>query len=314
MTYMNLGAKALLAIALVGCSSASTEDADVTDSNAAALACDFTPQSLYLGIGDSIAYGQNGFIPYNAERPSESTFVGYPDLLGNAAFFGRYKNLGCPGESTASFFDVTAPDNGCKLIKQYAPTTLHVSYQVDQSDEVLALLATNRVQLVTISLGGNDLLLVQQSCVAKTPTDPAAIAACLGAEAPAAIGNAAANVGRIFTTLRTSGYRGQIVYVNLYATNASDPTAAGPIAAFNGAMQAAATAANSSANANVKVADAFTPFANASKAFGGDACAAGLLIPNPVQPVPAGQPACDIHPTRAGARLLAKSVVTALLK
>jgi lysophospholipase L1-like esterase len=316
MSNRNCYAKAFAALSLMtmGCSPAMGDELEASESNVVALACDFTPTSLYLGIGDSIAFGQNGFIPYTPEaRPDASAFVGYPDMLGNTIFFGRYKNIGCPGESTASFFDVTAPDFGCQSIKQFAPNTLHVPYQGSQSAEVLSLLATNHVKLVTISIGGNDLLLVQKICVEKTPTDPGAVAQCLAAEAPAAIGGAAANVGRIFSTLRASGYRGQIAYVNLYATNYADPTLTGAVSGLNNAVKSVVAAANAQ-HANIRVADAFTPFSLAAKPFGGDACAAGLLIRNPVQPVPAGQPACDVHPSPEGARLLAKAVVRAFTK
>jgi lysophospholipase L1-like esterase len=51
-----------------------------------------------------------------------------------------------------------------------------------------------------------------------------------------------------------------------------------------------------------KVADGFAAFQRPSAAFGGSACAAGLLIPVP----PAGT--CNIHPSHAGHQLLAQAI------
>lgn len=57
---------------------------------------------------------------------------------------------------------------------------------------------------------------------------------------------------------------------------------------------------------NVKIADGYGAFKNASANFGGDACAAGLLLPGTA----AGH--CDVHPSAAGQKLLAQAVVAAL--
>ena len=53
------------------------------------------------------------------------------------------------------------------------------------------------------------------------------------------------------------------------------------------------------------VADGFGAFAAASAAAGGNACAAGLLIP-----LPGG--GCDIHPSLEGQRVLAEAIALAL--
>jgi hypothetical protein len=49
----------------------------------------------------------------------------------------------------------------------------------------------------------------------------------------------------------------------------------------------------------------FTAFTSAAKASDGDPCAAGLLIPNPVD---GALPACDAHPSEMGTRLMADTV------
>ena len=48
-------------------------------------------------------------------------------------------------------------------------------------------------------------------------------------------------------------------------------------------------------------------FAAASTAFGGDPCAAGLLIVMSTNPL-----TCNIHPSQAGHDLLAQAIVNAL--
>ncbi len=259
----------------------------------------------YVALGDSVAYGQNGFIPYTAAaRPDDKAFVGYADLFGLEEFGSRrYDNIACPGETTASFLDVTATDNGCQAYKKYFPQAMHVAYTQSQISELLQLLSANeRVHTLTLSIGGNDLLVLNQSCIAKTPTDPAAIGACIQQGAPTAIGAAARNVGAIWATVLKAGFKGRFAYVTQYESNFADPIATPAFVALNGALSQVTIAAGG------KVVDGFKAFQDASAAFGGDACKAGLLIPNPVQPVPAGQPACDVHPTPAGRAILAAAV------
>ncbi len=53
------------------------------------------------------------------------------------------------------------------------------------------------------------------------------------------------------------------------------------------------------------VADGFAAFQGPSLAFGGDPCAAGLLIKLP-------DGTCNIHPSAAGHRLLAAAIATAI--
>jgi hypothetical protein len=53
------------------------------------------------------------------------------------------------------------------------------------------------------------------------------------------------------------------------------------------------------------VADGFAAFQGPSAAFGGDPCAAGLLIKLP-------DGTCNIHPSPAGAQLLATAIATAI--
>jgi hypothetical protein len=54
---------------------------------------------------------------------------------------------------------------------------------------------------------------------------------------------------------------------------------------------------------DVQVADAFAAFLAADVPFGGDSCAAGLLIKLP-------NGTCDIHPSLTGQTLIAQTVVS----
>src|SRR5882724_11111858 len=66
---------ALSAFPLVGCSS--------SDSAAPKAGVQ------YLAVGDSIAYGDNGFIAHTADaRPDPGVYVGYPDLVGMERYDG----------------------------------------------------------------------------------------------------------------------------------------------------------------------------------------------------------------------------------
>ena len=254
----------------------------------------------YLALGDSIAYGENGFVPFTAaDRPNGVQFEGYPDLLGAEVFGGRYANLGCPGATTASYLSLDGVDNGCRKIQTEWLNTLHVQYvstEADKADEVLGM---NDVRVVTVGLGGNDLLLTLTGCAEATPDDAAATFSCALAQLPKAIQTGADNLAQVFKRIRDAGFTGKLIYVNLYSTYRAADSATLAVSAWNNAMAPVVT------DAGGAVADAFKAFADAGKAAGGDPCAAGLLIPNPVADA---MPACDQHPSEKGARLLADTV------
>ena len=258
------------------------------------------PSVHYLGLGDSIAYGENGFVPYTKEaRPNGDAFVGYPDLLGRDDFGGQYANLGCPGATTDSFLSLDGVDNGCRMFQANWLDTMHVQYTTTEADKADELLTMNDVRVTTLSIGGNDLLLTLSNCAALTPGDANATLACALKEVPQTLSKGATNLGAILKRIRDAGFTGSLVYVNLYSTYLASDSATLAVSAWNNAMASVVS------DAGGVVADAFTAFANAAADSGGDPCAAGLLIPNPD---PAATPACDVHPTAQGARLLADTV------
>ena len=83
--------------------------------------------------------------------------------------------------------------------------------------------------------------------------------------------------------------------VTYYSVNYADPVGTGITAEINTTLAKVTQAFGGT------VADGFGEFQQAAAAFGGDACAAGLLIH--LTPT-----TCDVHPSPAGAALLAVAV------
>ena len=110
------------------------------------------PQSYYLALGDSIAYG---FDPGKGHRPSPSD-TGYVDLF--AAQLRKLSpkiavvNYGCPGESSVTF-----ARGGCPYLREGG--TLHDPFRGSQLKAALAFLRAHRgkVSPITLTLWGNDL-------------------------------------------------------------------------------------------------------------------------------------------------------------
>ena len=283
------GAAALgLGIAMSGCGGSDESD-------------EGTPKGdiEYLALGDSIAYGDDGFVPHTAEaRPNGDAFVGYPDLVGRDVFGGHYANLGCPGATTASYLSLTGEDNGCREFQDTLLNTMHVPYTSAQADKADEIFDENDIRVVTLTLGGNDLLITLRRCSELTPDDPDATLECALAELPQTVREGAIHLAVAFQRIRDK-FAGDLVYVNVYSTFPADDPATEAVTAWNNVI------ASTSGGADVQIVDAFSIFAQEAEAAGGDPCAAGLLIPNPVE---GATPACDVHPSPEGARLLADAV------
>ena len=257
----------------------------------------------YLALGDSIPFGDNSFIPYTAEaRPDLRAFVGYADYVGTWAFAGHYRNLACPGESSGSFLDLTQPSMGCQAFKEELP--LKTAYEGSQMDAALDLIALNpQMKLITISLGGNDYLLVKQNCEIKFPDDEKQQKDCILRDVFPAIGRASQNIGTIIKSIRQAGFRGKILMTNSYSLDYADPVIT--TSAVVGNIVFGVTSLLEKGG----VVDFFGAFGWRSAPLKGDLCSTGLLIKNPKVPVPAGENRCDYHPTAEGAELLAKLVI-----
>lgn len=253
----------------------------------------------YLALGDSIAFGLN--VTLLTQQPpfaAPSQFVGYPERVADFERLPQSKevNAACPGETSGSFLDVTAADNNC-----HGPTGfkalygLHTSYTGSQMSFAEQQLATNKhINLVTLTLGGNDLILLQDAC-SKTTT----YQLCVEQGLPGVLYAYGNNLRQILTRLRKN-YQGTLIVVNSYAPSA-DPLVVEAIAALNLTM---ATAAQ---GLGVKFADDFTAFQLASALAQHDPCKAGLVLR--LSPPFTNPPVCDVHPSPLGRDILALTVV-----
>lgn len=251
----------------------------------------------YLALGDSVAFG---YVPPQAvpapnyNRPR--SFVGYPEFLGRR-LHERVVNASCPGETTASMLVAGAQSLGCENsvgspVGYRTLYPLHVPYRGTQMQYALRYLAFHRhTRLVTIDIGANDAFLCQETTAdqCSSPVEFAGVAAQI-----------TSNLGTILHDLRAEArYRGPIVVLTYYSLSYSDPAQIQSTQALDSVIAGAATA-----NGAI-VADGFAAFQGPSLAAGGDPCAAGLLIRLP-------DGTCNIHPSRAGHRLLAQAILKAL--
>jgi lysophospholipase L1-like esterase len=239
----------------------------------------------YLALGDSVAYG---FDPTIA-NPTPEKFVGYPEIVAEVKS-KRLKNAACPGQSSKSFlaggFDV-----GCEEFRQ--AVGLHVPYTGTQVNfAVSELLSNKKIDLVSVSIGGNDLSLLQAQCAGPT------FALCVEAGLSAVLYQYGQNLTQILISLRSQGkYNGKLVLVKYYSPSA-DPLFQQAVVALNLVMTTVG------AQFGARFADGFLAFYFASVPNGGDPCAAGLLIR--LSPT-----VCDIHPSPRGRNLLAAAVLFA---
>jgi lysophospholipase L1-like esterase len=242
----------------------------------------------YVALGDSVVFGfitNAGF-----EYVNPDNFIGWPTYVGQALRFNT-ADAGCPGETTGSFLSLSAADTGCRSFRSQFP--LHVPYVTTQLNFATAFLRAHPdTRLVTISLGANDLFLLQAQCAGSQQ--------CLEAGLPQALATIGGNMLTILQDLRAAGFRGVTIVANYYSFDYTDATGTAITQALNQTLAAAA------AEQEAAVADVFTAFrAAASNPFaGGKTCRAGLL-----NALPQNQLLCDVHPSQSGQRLIADTVL-----
>jgi lysophospholipase L1-like esterase len=263
----------------------------------AALAAGPAANGTYLALGDSVAFGYvpPGAVPAPNYR-SANSFVGYPEDVGQALRLGVW-NASCPGETTASMLVAGAQSNGCENspgspIGYRTQFPLHVQYQGTQMQYALKYLAVHRhTQLVTINIGANDAFLCQETTADHCTST---------AELQALVLEIKANLTAIYTQIRdVAHYQGLLIALTYYSLSYSSPAAEQGTLLLNSVIASVTEAFGG------KVADGFTAFEGPSAAFGGDPCAAGLLIKLP-------DGTCNIHPSPAGHLLLAQAIEDAV--
>jgi lysophospholipase L1-like esterase len=242
----------------------------------------------YLALGDSVSFG---FDP-NVMPPVPAKYTGYPEVVAGVLHLlqpGKEVNASCPGETSGTFL-YGGVGNGCQAFKD--AVGLHTTYAGTQGNfAVTQLLANKHIDLVTLSIGGNDLLLVQQAC-ANAPS----FAACVAAALPGALQTYGANLTAILSGVRLqAGYTGDLVLVEYYAPN-NNPLFISAVSALNQVMTTVGAAFGAT------FADGFTAFQVASALQAGDPCAAGLLAR-------LNATTCDVDPSPLGQTVLAATVL-----
>jgi lysophospholipase L1-like esterase len=249
---------------------------------------------LYLALGDSVTFGyQEPQVQPPPDYSNASSFPAYPEFVGDALHL-RTRNAACPGETTASFIDPSAPSNGCENIYPNASGgyrtafPLHVSYDGSQLAYAVKFLKSHpRTRLVSLMIGANDLFLCQ-----RTTSDGCS------SERQTTLATITDNVHRILAAIRKK-YDGKLVLLRYYSLAYANPSINDTVQALNAAADAGAK------GFHVTRADGFVEFGRGSEHSGGSACAAGLLT----QLSGGG---CGVHPSYAGQSLLALAVERAL--
>ena len=250
------------------------------------------PRSQYLALGDSVTFGY--MEPTVVPAPNygnAASFAGYPEQLG-ARLRLSVANPSCPGETSASLINASAPSNGCenspshKSSDNYRTHPLHVKYTGSQLAFALSYLHSHHnVRLITLMIGANDFFLCQE-----TTSDGCA------SEQNATAAKVTKNIHTILSAIRNKAhYAGQLVIVNYYSLNYSVPAVNAQSQLLNKVQD------NAAKPFGVKIADGYGELETASAHSGDNTCTAGLLTQ-----LSAG--GCGIHPSYAGQTLLAQAL------
>jgi len=243
------------------------------------------PGGVYLSLGDSIAYGFQG--PLLDEQLASgnvdpSAFHGFTDeltaKLARAHPGLQQVNLGCPGETTTSFF------HACEY-----PFPLHVPYSSSQFGAALATIRSHRgaVGTITVTLGANDLTNLIDSCSGDT--------SCVTRGLPKVLATVRQNLFLTVVALHLAAPRAAIVLLKYYNPFAPfDPASTPNVLALDASIGRVA------AITHARVADAYPRF-NLTPPQPGTLCHLTLM--------------CDfgdVHPSDAGYHEIANVFFAAL--
>jgi lysophospholipase L1-like esterase len=254
-----------------------------------------TPGSTYLALGDSVTFGfEEQTVTPPPNYHDAASFIAYPQLVGQALKL-KVVNAACPGETSGSLIDASAPSNGCENAPKSGSAyrklyPLHVKYGGSQLAFAVSYLKSHpTVRLVSLMIGANDAFLCQETTSDGCKT-----------ELPSVLAKLKKNVATILSSIRTKAhYAGQIVINNYYALNYGIPAIAAESKLLNTAVDSAAKPFK------VRFGDGFGVLGVAAAHSGGDSCKAGLLTQ-----LSGG--ACGVHPSVAGQTLLAQAVENVL--
>jgi lysophospholipase L1-like esterase len=236
--------------------------------------------TTYLALGDSIAFGYDPHVDLTRDQVS-----GYPELLATQRGL-TVTNLSCPGEASGGFMSPDGADNHCRENREAYP--LHVAYEGTQLAAAVEFLEEHpETALVTIDIGANDVFLLDHLCKREI--------ACILSNFIHTAAEYSNNLDFILGKLR-SVYDGPLVGLSVYNPYPADSTAQYALDRINVIF-----AEQLHAKGGV-VADGMGTFTEAAN---GDPCANGLLIPM-------ADGTCDVHPTPAGAAVLANAIDASL--
>lgn len=283
----------------VGCAAGAAEDADSSTS-------DLAQQKTILALGDSIAFAWDPTAPKVNGKVIASNYRGYADILGTRLGLA-VENSACPGEASGSFLDAKADDNGCRqnrseyrMHSDWGNAQTQMEYAIGSLQKSIA--AGNPPELITLSIGGNDLLLVQKACKGWGPV----AAGCQVAKLPFAEHAYGEHLEKIIKMIDDIGYRGTMAIVTTHAPDYSDAVANFALGRFNDEIRQSVDNVSKHLNMRVVVADGFGAFKVEADKHGGKTCETGLLVKNP------DGKTCDIHPSLAGHEILANAIQKAV--
>ena len=203
-----------------------------------------SPQSYYLALGDSMAYG---FQPTTANAPASAINTGYVDLfaarLRKLSSKLKVVNYGCPGESTVTF-----ARGGCDWLKHGGK--LHDPFRGSQLTAAVSFLRAHsrKVSPITVTLWGNDLPLPLSQNAKR---------------APRAIASFVSRFGAILRELRAAAPTAEIIVTGAWNPEADRLAQTEPLyRSVDAAIKRAATASRArvanmfaalNGNGNVKV-------------------------------------------------------------
>jgi lysophospholipase L1-like esterase len=252
------------------------------------------PGARYLALGDSVTFGyQEPQVQPPPDYSKASNFKGYPEHLRTALHL-RVSNAACPGETSSSFIDPSAPSYGCENYpgspnagyRRFFP--LHVSYKGSQLSYAIGFLRKHpETRLVSLMVGANDFFLCQ-----KTTSD-----GCRSkSEQQATLATVKRNVHHIVAAIRNKAeYEGQLVLVHYFSLDYNNAVITAGARSLNSTMDAAAEGFHAAH------ADGFGEFRRGSAHSDRNPCRAGLLTQ-------LSSGGCGVHPSYSGQGLLALAV------
>jgi len=247
-----------------------------------------TPQSYYLALGDSIAYG---FQPAKAAAglPPSGFDTGYVDVfaarLRAIAPKIQVVNYSCPGETTRTFIH-----GGCS--GRADVKGLHDAYEGAQLTAALAFLRAHSGQVspITVTLWGNDLFAeFSPACNGDL--------ACIQSHASAGLARFDSRLASIVSRLRAAAPKAEIILTGAWNPDVEHLAQTNPLF-----QSIDATISRVAARGKARVARMYSVFSPAGSPDRARAriCARTFICSKG-----------DVHPTDAGYRAMAAAFLTA---